>query len=112
MLFFLHAERDAFIYMNVTYLWFNLILTVMFCRQICYFFYKNIAFGLTLFYFEAFAGFSGQSVYDDWYMLSFNVVLTALPVISLGVFEQDVSSEICLQVCATYKILLANPFLY
>nr|GEZ31773.1 probable phospholipid-transporting ATPase 4 [Tanacetum cinerariifolium] len=35
-------------------------------QMICYFFYKNIAFGLTLFYFEAFTGFSGQSVYDDW----------------------------------------------
>ncbi|XP_044496807.1 probable phospholipid-transporting ATPase 4 [Mangifera indica] len=72
-------------------------------QMICYFFYKNIAFGLTLFYFEAFAGFSGQSMYDDWYMLSFNVVLTALPVISLGVFEQDVSSEICLQFPALYQ---------
>jgi phospholipid-translocating ATPase len=75
-------------------------------QMICYFFYKNIAFGLTIFYFEAFAGFSGQSVYDDWFMLLFNVVLTSLPVISLGVFEQDVSSEICLQVC--YRI--ANLF--
>uniref|UniRef100_A0A0E0AB15 P-type phospholipid transporter n=1 Tax=Oryza glumipatula TaxID=40148 RepID=A0A0E0AB15_9ORYZ len=71
--------------------------------QICYFFYKNIAFGLTIFYFEAFAGFSGQSVYDDWFMLLFNVVLTSLPVISLGVFEQDVSSEICLQFPALYQ---------
>lgn len=68
--------------------------------QICYFFYKNIAFGLTIFYFEAFTGFSGQSVYDDWYMILFNVVLTSLPVISLGVFEQDVPSEVCLQVCS------------
>ncbi|PKA56458.1 Putative phospholipid-transporting ATPase 4 [Apostasia shenzhenica] len=66
-------------------------------QMICYFFYKNIAFGLTLFYFEAFAGFSGQSIYDDWFMLLFNVILTSLPVISLGVFEQDVSSEVCLQ---------------
>ncbi|GJZ62573.1 probable phospholipid-transporting ATPase 4 [Tanacetum coccineum] len=70
---------------------------------ICYFFYKNIAFGLTLFYFEAFTGFSGQSVYDDWYMLIFNVFLTSMPVISLGVFEQDVSSEICLQFPALYQ---------
>ncbi|XP_076926038.1 putative phospholipid-transporting ATPase 4 [Bidens hawaiensis] len=72
-------------------------------QMICYFFYKNIAFGLTLFYFEAFTGFSGQSVYDDWYMLLFNVVLTSLPVIALGVFEQDVSSEICLQFPALYQ---------
>ncbi|KAG5537912.1 hypothetical protein RHGRI_025113 [Rhododendron griersonianum] len=72
-------------------------------QMICYFFYKNIAFGLTLFYFEAFASFSGQSIYDDWYMLLFNVILTSLPVISLGVFEQDVSSEICLQFPALYQ---------
>ncbi|KAM7255635.1 hypothetical protein ACFE04_008533 [Oxalis oulophora] len=72
-------------------------------QMICYFFYKNIAFGLTLFYFEAFTGFSGQSVYDDWYMLLFNVLLTSLPVISLGVFEQDVPSEVCLQFPALYQ---------
>ncbi|KAL9323014.1 hypothetical protein ACSQ67_011067 [Phaseolus vulgaris] len=72
-------------------------------QMICYFFYKNIAFGLTIFYFEAFAGFSGQSIYDDWYMILFNVVLTSLPVISLGVFEQDVPSEVCLQFPALYQ---------
>ncbi|KAJ6801000.1 putative phospholipid-transporting ATPase 4 [Iris pallida] len=72
-------------------------------QMICYFFYKNIAFGLTIFYFEAYTGFSGQSVYDDWYMLLFNVILTSLPVISLGVFEQDVSSEVCLQFPALYQ---------
>ncbi|KAG0494210.1 hypothetical protein HPP92_005204 [Vanilla planifolia] len=70
-------------------------------QMICYFFYKNIEFGLTLFYFEAYTGFSGQSVYDDWYMILFNVILTSLPVISLGVFEQDVSSEVCLQHCTS-----------
>ncbi|KAL5176247.1 putative phospholipid-transporting ATPase 4 [Glycine soja] len=72
-------------------------------QMICYFFYKNITFGLTIFYFEAFTGFSGQSVYDDWYMILFNVVLTSLPVISLGVFEQDVPSEVCLQFPALYQ---------
>ncbi|KAL8252487.1 hypothetical protein R6Q59_036180 [Mikania micrantha] len=75
-------------------------------QMICYFFYKNIAFGLTLFYFEALTGFSRQSVYDDWCMLLFNVVLTSFPVIALGVFEQDVSSEICLQVSFLFKAQL------
>ncbi|KAL3598315.1 hypothetical protein D5086_006233 [Populus alba] len=79
-------------------------------QMICYFFYKNIAFGLTLFYFEAFTGFSGQSVYNDWYMLLFNVILTSLPVISLGVFEQDVSSEVCLQFPALYQQGTKNLF--
>jgi len=36
-------------------------------------------------------------------MILFNVILTSLPVISLGVFEQDVSSEVCLQFPALYQ---------
>ncbi|XP_068651684.1 probable phospholipid-transporting ATPase 4 [Aristolochia californica] len=79
-------------------------------QMVCYFFYKNIAFGLTLFYFEAYTSFSGQSVYDDWYMLLFNVILTSLPVISLGVFEQDVSSDVCLQFPALYQQGPRNVF--
>ncbi|GKV00881.1 hypothetical protein SLEP1_g13493 [Rubroshorea leprosula] len=72
-------------------------------QMICYFFDKNIAFGLTLFYFEAFTGFSGQSIYDDWYMILFNVLLTSFPVISLGVFQQHVPSDVCLQFSALYQ---------
>ncbi|XP_031381202.1 probable phospholipid-transporting ATPase 8 isoform X2 [Punica granatum] len=33
--------------------------------MICYFFYKNITFGFTLFWFEAYASFSGQPAYND-----------------------------------------------
>ncbi|KAF3616934.1 Phospholipid-transporting ATPase 6 [Capsicum annuum] len=79
-------------------------------QMICYFFYKNICFGLTLFYFEAFAGFSGQSVYDDSYMMLFNVILTSLPVIALGVFEQDVPSDVCLKFPALYQQGTKNLF--
>ncbi|KAL7089629.1 hypothetical protein ACP275_13G196000 [Erythranthe tilingii] len=72
-------------------------------KMILYFVYKNIAFGLTLFYYNTFTGFSGQDLYDDWYMVMFNVLLTSLPVISLGVLEQDVSSDICLKFPALYQ---------
>lgn len=70
--------------------------------MICYFFYKNIAFGFTLFWFEARASFSGQPAYNDWYMSFYNVFFTSLPVIALGVFDQDVSARLCLK----------NPRLY
>ncbi|XP_061363200.1 probable phospholipid-transporting ATPase 8 [Gastrolobium bilobum] len=70
--------------------------------MICYFFYKNIAFGFTLFWFEAYASFSGQPAYNDWYMSFYNVFFTSLPVIALGVFDQDVSAKLCLK----------YPFLY
>ncbi|KAK4798453.1 hypothetical protein SAY86_030779 [Trapa natans] len=70
--------------------------------MICYFFYKNITFGFTLFWFEAYASFSGQPAYNDWYMSFYNVFFTSLPVIALGVFDQDVSARLCLK----------NPLLY
>ncbi|XP_068636402.1 probable phospholipid-transporting ATPase 8 isoform X2 [Aristolochia californica] len=65
--------------------------------MICYFFYKNLAFGFTLFCFEAHASFSGMPAYNDWYMSSYNVFFTSLPVIALGVFDQDVPARVCLQ---------------
>ncbi|KAK9104462.1 hypothetical protein Scep_021306 [Stephania cephalantha] len=65
--------------------------------MICYFFYKNMTFGFTLFWFEAHASFSGQPAYNDWYMSFYNVFFTSLPVIALGVFDQDVSARLCLK---------------
>ncbi|KAK3432482.1 hypothetical protein EUGRSUZ_E04360 [Eucalyptus grandis] len=72
-------------------------------KMILYFIYKNIVFGLTLFFYEFYTSFSGQVLYDDWYMTAFNVLLTSLPVISLGVLEQDVPSDVCHQFPALYK---------
>ncbi|XP_071692834.1 probable phospholipid-transporting ATPase 8 [Rutidosis leptorrhynchoides] len=71
--------------------------------MICYFFYKNIAFGFTLFWFEAHASFSGQPAYNDWYMSFYNVFFTSLPVIALGVFDQDVSARLCLKYPLLYQ---------
>ncbi|KAG7559027.1 P-type ATPase subfamily IV [Arabidopsis thaliana x Arabidopsis arenosa] len=66
--------------------------------MICYFFYKNLTFGFTLFWYEAYASFSGKPAYNDWYMSCYNVFFTSLPVIALGVFDQDVSARLCLKV--------------
>lgn len=71
--------------------------------MICYFFYKNIAFGFTLFFFEAYASFSGQPVYNDWFLSLYNVFFTSLPVIALGVFDQDVSARFCLKFPLLYQ---------
>lgn len=66
--------------------------------QICYFFYKNVTFGFTVFLYEAYASFSGQPAYNDWFLSLYNVFFTSLPVIALGVFDQDVSARFCLKV--------------
>ncbi|XP_027360109.1 putative phospholipid-transporting ATPase 9 [Abrus precatorius] len=63
--------------------------------MICYFFYKNITFGFTLFLYEVYASFSGQPAYNDWFLSLYNVFFSTLPVIALGVFDQDVSARYC-----------------
>ncbi|XP_020226579.1 putative phospholipid-transporting ATPase 9 [Cajanus cajan] len=71
--------------------------------MICYFFYKNIAFGFTLFFYEIYASFSGQAAYNDWFLSLYNVFFTSLPVIALGVFDQDVSARLCLKFPLLYQ---------
>ncbi|KAG9450028.1 hypothetical protein H6P81_009993 [Aristolochia fimbriata] len=76
--------------------------------MICYFFYKNITFGFTLFLYEAYASFSGQAMYNDWYMSFYNVFFTSLPVLALGVFDQDVSARFCLKFSLLYQEGIQN----
>ncbi|KAL8224334.1 hypothetical protein R6Q57_019809 [Mikania cordata] len=71
--------------------------------MICYFFYKNVVFGITLFLYEAYASFSGQPAYNDWYLSLYNVFFTSLPAIALGVFDQDVSARFCLKFPLLYQ---------
>ncbi|CAN6336564.1 unnamed protein product [Urochloa humidicola] len=71
--------------------------------MICYFFYKNITFGVTLFLYEAYSSFSGQAFYNSWAMASYNVFFTSLPVIAMGVFDQDVSARFCLKFPMLYQ---------
>ncbi|CAF1371382.1 unnamed protein product [Adineta ricciae] len=58
-----------------------------------YFFYKNFAFTLCHFWFGFFSGFSAQTLYDPFFVATYNVFFSSLPVLALGVFDQDVTSE-------------------
>ncbi|KAK7407619.1 hypothetical protein VNO78_09575 [Psophocarpus tetragonolobus] len=71
--------------------------------MICYFFYKNITFGFTLFLYEVYASFSGQPAYNDWFLSLYNVFFSSLPVVALGVFDQDVSARYCLRFPMLYQ---------
>lgn len=57
-------------------------------QVVTYFFYKNLTFTLTQFWFTFHTGFSGQRFYDDWFQSLYNVIFTAMPVIALGLFEK------------------------
>ncbi|KAE8023038.1 hypothetical protein FH972_008790 [Carpinus fangiana] len=71
--------------------------------MICYFFYKNITFGFTLFLYEAYASFSGQPAYNDWFLALYNVFFSSIPVVAMGVFDQDVSARYCLKFPLLYQ---------
>ncbi|EXB65552.1 Putative phospholipid-transporting ATPase 9 [Morus notabilis] len=71
--------------------------------MICYFFYKNVTFGFTLFLYEAHASFSGQPAYNDWFLSLYNVFFSSLPAIAMGVFDQDVSARFCLKFPLLYQ---------
>ncbi|TRY82760.1 hypothetical protein DNTS_020637 [Danionella cerebrum] len=63
------------------------------CRFLCYFFYKNFAFTMVHFWFGFFCGFSAQTVYDQYFITLYNIVYTSLPVLAMGIFDQDVPEQ-------------------
>jgi phospholipid-transporting ATPase len=77
-------------------------------RMVTYFFYKNIAFGLTIFIYNMHTNASGQVVYNDWLMSSFNIFFTNFPVLALGILDQDVRPSSSLKYPALYKETQAN----
>ena len=58
--------------------------------MVCYFFYKNITYSLSLFWFNLFCGFSAQPLFDDAYQSLFNLVFTSLPVLAFALLDRDV----------------------
>uniref|UniRef100_A0A3B3SJR2 Phospholipid-transporting ATPase n=1 Tax=Paramormyrops kingsleyae TaxID=1676925 RepID=A0A3B3SJR2_9TELE len=63
------------------------------CKFLRYFFYKNFTFTLVHFWYAFFCGFSAQTVYDEWFITLYNLVYTALPVLGMSLFEQDVNDR-------------------
>ncbi|XP_020521908.1 phospholipid-transporting ATPase 3 isoform X2 [Amborella trichopoda] len=80
------------------------------CKVVTYFFYKNLTFTLTQFWFTFQTGFSGQRFYDDWFQSLYNVIFTALPVIIVGLFDKDVSASLSKRYPQLYKEGIKNMF--
>ncbi|XP_055329116.1 phospholipid-transporting ATPase ID-like [Paramacrobiotus metropolitanus] len=58
-----------------------------------YFFYKNFAFTLCHMWYAFYCGFTAQTVYDPWFISFYNLFYTSLPILALGVFDQDVNDR-------------------
>uniref|UniRef100_A0A8C5FSP1 Phospholipid-transporting ATPase n=1 Tax=Gadus morhua TaxID=8049 RepID=A0A8C5FSP1_GADMO len=73
------------------------------CRFLCYFFYKNFAFTMVHFWFGFFCGFSAQTVYDQYFITLYNILYTSLPVLAMGIFDQDVPDRRSLEYPKLYE---------
>ncbi|KAL7181751.1 hypothetical protein ACSBR1_040618 [Camellia fascicularis] len=80
------------------------------CKVVTYFFYKNLTFTLTQFWYTFHTGFSGQRFYDDWFQSLYNVIFTALPVIMIGLFEKDVNAHLSKKYPQLYMEGIRNTF--
>uniref|UniRef100_A0A7N6B3X7 Phospholipid-transporting ATPase n=1 Tax=Anabas testudineus TaxID=64144 RepID=A0A7N6B3X7_ANATE len=63
------------------------------CKFLRYFFYKNFTFTFVHFWYGFFCGFSAQTVYDELFITLYNLMYTALPVLGMSLFDQDVNAE-------------------
>uniref|UniRef100_A0A2C9JYJ6 Phospholipid-transporting ATPase n=1 Tax=Biomphalaria glabrata TaxID=6526 RepID=A0A2C9JYJ6_BIOGL len=78
------------------------------CKFLKYFFYKNFAFTLCHFWFAFFCGFSAQTLFDPFFISLYNVFYTSLPVLVLGIFDQDVNDSYCLRYPKLYEPGMKN----
>lgn len=58
--------------------------------MILYFIYKNVVFAIPQFLYCFYNGFSGQTIFDDYYITFYNLFFTSWPVILRAVFDQDI----------------------
>ncbi|KAJ2075221.1 hypothetical protein GGH13_000766 [Coemansia sp. S155-1] len=65
-------------------------------------FYKCMAFYATQLIFQFYTGFSGTSLFESWTLSMYNTLFSILPVLVVGIFEQDLQPD----------TLLAYPELY
>ncbi|TQS38025.1 hypothetical protein Golomagni_01479 [Golovinomyces magnicellulatus] len=72
-------------------------------ETIANFFYKNIVWTFTIFWYQIFCSFDMTYLYDYTYILLFNLAFTSVPVIFMGVLDQDVSDKVSLMVPQLYR---------
>ena len=62
-------------------------------KLILYFFYKNIIFTISQFFFSPFSLSSGQTIIDDWYITCYNLIFTAMPLCVTALTDFDLREE-------------------
>ena len=72
-------------------------------ETIANFFYKNIIWAFSLFWYQIYDNFDGGYVFDYSYIILFNLAFTSLTVIFMGILDQDVPDKVSLAVPELYR---------
>lgn len=72
-------------------------------ETIANFFYKNIVWTFAIFWYQIYTNFDMTYIFDYTYVLLYNLAFTSLPVIFMGVLDQDVSDKVSLAVPQLYR---------
>ncbi|XP_056417758.1 phospholipid-transporting ATPase IB isoform X2 [Hyla sarda] len=73
-------------------------------KCILYCFYKNVVLYIIELWFAFVNGFSGQILFERWCIGLYNVIFTALPPFTLGIFDRSCSQDSMLKFPQLYKI--------
>ncbi|CAH2351134.1 phospholipid-transporting ATPase Dnf1p [[Candida] railenensis] len=74
-----------------------------FSEMIPCFFYKNVIFPLALFWYGVYCDCDGTYMFEFTYLTFYNLAFTSLPVIVLGILDQDVDGVVSLLVPQLYR---------
>ncbi|KAL4786019.1 hypothetical protein BJX76DRAFT_322843 [Aspergillus varians] len=66
------------------------------------FFYKNLVWTFALFWYSIYNDYDGSYLFDYTYIILVNLAFTSLPVILMGIFDQDVDDKVSLAVPQLY----------
>ncbi|KAK1937803.1 putative phospholipid-transporting ATPase 8 [Phytophthora citrophthora] len=72
-------------------------------RVILFSFYKNMALIMTLFLYSFYNGYSGQTLYESYLMVGWNVLYTVLPIFVLGITDEDIRDSAVLRFPFVYR---------
>ena len=78
------------------------------CKYTLGTFWKEMLFYMTQALYQRYVGYTGTSLYESWSLSLFNTFFTSLPVIFMGIFEQDLNAETLLATPELYRIGLQN----
>ncbi|KAI9694362.1 MAG: hypothetical protein M1820_008962 [Bogoriella megaspora] len=72
-------------------------------ESVANFFYKNMVWTFSLFWYQIYNNFDCSYLFDYTYLLLYNLAFTSLPVILMGILDQDVTDKVSLAVPQLYR---------